>query len=63
MEEDERERANGRFFGGQEDRRASSCYFKGTPEKFIGSMRGKFGEITISTTLAESQSKMISRWD
>lgn len=49
--------------GGEKDIRAPSCYFKGTPKKFIGSVRGKFGEITESITLEESQSKMISRWE
>lgn len=37
------------------DIKASSCHFKGTPKKFIGSMRGKFaGEITERITLADS---------
>lgn len=46
------------------DIKASSCHFKGTPKKFIGSMRGKFGgEITERITLADSQSELISRWD
>lgn len=65
MEEDERGRVNGMFSRGEgeKDIRAPSCYFKGTPKKFIGSVRGKFGEITESITLEESQCKMISRWE
>lgn len=38
---------NGMFVSVLKDIRAASCHFKGTPKKFIGSMRGKSGgEIT-----------------
>lgn len=61
MEGDERERTGERC---GKDVRTSWCHLKRPPnKKFIGIIREKFrGEITENTTLADTQSKMISRW-